>query len=256
VVEARSSVRESTLFARKPKTLVRVLDVWKTRPPHVFFLKFFFFSFVTNGCRRTRMWAHPVLTHTSAIGSRAGLGTEWVWLGGPWRAWCPSRGRRDCCGGRCQHPDEHVRSSAPWSQYQRPVKVVDQSYRLRGWVRNMAGSFYGERYSPSEMVRHALIFFPALAEAFGVGGLITQRSRLKDTAEAFAIRSALIDDTGSPRNENCYPMVRLAPTSTQMVGLPSHQNFVDRTHPYRACVSVRFDTVQPPISTVQLWRQL
>ncbi len=109
------------------------------------------------------------------------------------------------------------------NQYGLPVKVVVINNGWQGMVRQWQESFYGERYSNSEMTG-GMPNFAALAEAFGVRGMaITERGRLHaDLAEALAHPGPVFIDVQVRRNENCYPMVPPGASNAQMVGLPSH----------------------------------
>ncbi|MCP9849315.1 biosynthetic-type acetolactate synthase large subunit [Cyanobium sp. Morenito 9A2] len=109
------------------------------------------------------------------------------------------------------------------NQYGLPVKVVVINNGWQGMVRQWQESFYGERYSNSEM-SGGMPNFAALAEAFGVRGMtISERENLHaDLAEALAHPGPVFIDVVVRRNENCYPMVPPGASNAQMVGLPSH----------------------------------
>jgi acetolactate synthase-1/2/3 large subunit len=125
------------------------------------------------------------------------------------------------------------------SQYNLPVKVVVLNNGWQGMVRQWQESFYGERYSASEMMG-GMPDFAALAEAFGVRGVcIEERSTLRQQLqEALDHPGPAFIDVKVRRNENCYPMVPPGASNAQMVGLPSHPELaIDTTRHCHACGS-------------------
>ncbi len=123
------------------------------------------------------------------------------------------------------------------SQYALPVKVVIINNGWQGMVRQWQESFYGERYSASEMTG-GMPDFPLLAEAFGVKGVgISERSTFRQQlAEALAHPGPALIDVRVRRNENCYPMVPPGASNAQMVGLPSHPELaIDTTRQCGSC---------------------
>jgi acetolactate synthase I/II/III large subunit len=125
------------------------------------------------------------------------------------------------------------------SQYNLPVKVVVINNGWQGMVRQWQESFYGERYSASEMT-NGMPNFAALAEAFGVLGVrIEERANLRQQLqEAFDHPGPAFIDVKVRRNENCYPMVPPGASNAQMVGLPSHPELaIDTSRHCQACGS-------------------
>ncbi len=125
------------------------------------------------------------------------------------------------------------------SQYNLPVKVVVINNGWQGMVRQWQESFYGERYSASEMTA-GMPNFEALAEAFGVRGVrIEARSTLRQQLhEALDHPGPAFIDVKVRRNENCYPMVPPGASNAQMVGLPSHPELaIDTSRHCHACGS-------------------
>ena len=125
------------------------------------------------------------------------------------------------------------------SQYNLPVKVVVINNGWQGMVRQWQESFYGERYSASEMTG-GMPNFAALAEAFGVRGVcIEERSSLRQQLqEALDHPGPAFIDVKVRRNENCYPMVPPGASNAQMVGLPSHPELaIDTSRHCQACGS-------------------
>jgi acetolactate synthase-1/2/3 large subunit len=125
------------------------------------------------------------------------------------------------------------------SQYDLPVKVVVLNNGWQGMVRQWQESFYGERYSASEMTG-GMPNFAALAEAFGVRGVrIEDRASLRDQLQAALDHPGpVFIDVKVRRNENCYPMVPPGASNAQMVGLPSHPELaIDTSRHCHACGS-------------------
>jgi acetolactate synthase-1/2/3 large subunit len=123
------------------------------------------------------------------------------------------------------------------AQYNLQVKVVVLNNGWQGMVRQWQESFYGERYSASEMAA-GMPDFAALATAFGVRGVeISERSRLREQlADALAHPGPAFIDVKVRRNENCYPMVPPGASNAQMVGLPSHPELaIDTTRQCGTC---------------------
>nr|YP_009675007.1 acetolactate synthase 2 large subunit [Rhizochromulina marina]QDH81858.1 acetolactate synthase 2 large subunit [Rhizochromulina marina] len=115
------------------------------------------------------------------------------------------------------------------AQYKLPIKIIIINNKWQGMVRQWQQSFYGERYSHSNMQAGAPDF-SQLANSYGI------KSKRIDTVFAFydEIESALkIDgpiliDVQVNEDENCYPMVAPGKSNSQMMGIfkrnPENQN--------------------------------
>ncbi len=195
-------------------------------------------AFVTTDVGQHQMWAAQFLnTPPRHWISSSGLGTMGF-------------GMPAAMGVQVAFPDEQVicvagdasilmniQELGTLSQYQLPVKVVILNNGWQGMVRQWQESFYGERYSASEMT-DGMPHFAALAEAFGVKGVqISERGRLRqDLAAALAHPGPALIDVRVRRNENCYPMVPPGASNAQMVGLPSHPELaIDTTRQCGSC---------------------
>lgn len=101
------------------------------------------------------------------------------------------------------------------------VKTVIINNGWQGMVRQWQETFYGERYSSSNM-EVGMPNFELLAEAFGVKGMVVaDRSQLQDAiATMLAHDGPVLMDVRVRRNENCYPMVAPGKSNAQMLGLP------------------------------------
>ena len=195
-------------------------------------------AFYTTDVGQHQMWAAQFL-HTGPRRwvSSAGLGTMGF-------------GMPAAMGVQTAYPQEavicvagdasilmNIQELGTLSQYHLPVKVVVLNNGWQGMVRQWQESFYGERYSASEMTG-GMPNFPALAEAFGVKGVqISERSELRSAlAEALAHPGPAFIEVKVRRNENCYPMVPPGASNAQMVGLPSHPELaIDTTRECHSC---------------------
>ena len=195
-------------------------------------------AFYTTDVGQHQMWAAQFL-HTGPRRwvSSAGLGTM-------------GYGMPAAMGVQTAYPQEpvicvagdasilmNIQELGTLSQYDLPVKVVVLNNGWQGMVRQWQESFYGERYSASEMTG-GMPNFPALAEAFGVKGVqITERSELRSSlAEALAHPGPAFIEVKVRRNENCYPMVPPGASNAQMVGLPSHPELaIDTSRECHSC---------------------
>jgi acetolactate synthase I/II/III large subunit len=107
------------------------------------------------------------------------------------------------------------------SQYGIKVKTVIINNGWQGMVRQWQQTFYGERYSSSNM-EVGMPDFVLLAKAFGIKGMvIRKRDELQDAiAEMLAHDGPVLVDAQVHREENCYPMVAPGKSNAQMIGLP------------------------------------
>jgi acetolactate synthase I/II/III large subunit len=110
---------------------------------------------------------------------------------------------------------------ATLAQYNIKAKTVILNNGWQGMVRQWQESFYGERYSSSNM-EVGMPNFKKLAEAFGVKGIVieTPDQLASGIAEMLAHDGPVLVDVRVRRDENCYPMVPPGKSNAQMVGLP------------------------------------
>lgn len=108
------------------------------------------------------------------------------------------------------------------AQYGINVKTIIINNGWQGMVRQWQETFYGERYSCSNMQK-GMPDFVKLAEAYGVKGMVV--SRREDLAGAIAEMLAhdgpVLLDAKVKKNENCYPMVAPGKSNSQMIGIPA-----------------------------------
>ncbi|MEO1210491.1 MAG: biosynthetic-type acetolactate synthase large subunit [Cyanobacteria bacterium J06638_20] len=108
------------------------------------------------------------------------------------------------------------------AQYGINIKTIIINNGWQGMVRQWQETFYGERYSSSNMQK-GMPDFVKLAEAYGVKGMVVNRR--EDLAEAIAEMLAydgpVLLDAQVKKDENCYPMVAPGKSNAQMIGIPA-----------------------------------
>ena len=107
------------------------------------------------------------------------------------------------------------------AQYDIAVKTVIINNGWQGMVRQWQQTFYGERYSSSNM-QVGMPDFELLARAYGVKGLVVHNRDQLSTAvaEMLAHDGPVLMDVHVRKDENCYPMVAPGKGNHQMLGLP------------------------------------
>ncbi|MEL6442376.1 MAG: biosynthetic-type acetolactate synthase large subunit [Cyanobacteria bacterium J06621_8] len=108
------------------------------------------------------------------------------------------------------------------AQFAINVKTVIINNGWQGMVRQWQQSFFGERYSASNMEVGAPDI-KLLAAAYGVKGMVIRdRSELASAiAEMLAYDGPVLMDVRVTKNENCYPMIAPGKSNAQMLGLPT-----------------------------------
>ena len=101
------------------------------------------------------------------------------------------------------------------------AKTVIINNGWQGMVRQWQQSFFGERYSSSNM-EVGMPNFIKLADAYGVKGMMVERREDLSAAiaEMLAYDGPVLLDARVKRDENCYPMVAPGKSNAQMLGLP------------------------------------
>ena len=195
-------------------------------------------AYITTDVGQHQMWAAQYL-HTGPRRwiSSAGLGTMGYGMPAAMGVQTAFPDAQVICVAGDASILMNIQELGTLSQYGLAVKVVVLNNGWQGMVRQWQESFYGERYSASEMTG-GMPNFPALAEAFGVKGVrITERSELRhQLAEALAHPGPAFIEVQVRRNENCYPMVPPGASNAQMVGLPSHPELaIDTSRDCHSC---------------------
>jgi acetolactate synthase-1/2/3 large subunit len=195
-------------------------------------------AYITTDVGQHQMWAAQFL-HTGPRRwiSSAGLGTMGYGMPAAMGVQTAFPNEQVICVAGDASILMNIQELGTLSQYNLPVKVVVLNNGWQGMVRQWQESFYGERYSASEMTG-GMPNFPAVAEAFGVRGVrIHERSQLRQSlAEALAHPGPAFIEVQVRRNENCYPMVPPGASNAQMVGLPSHPELaIDTSRECHSC---------------------
>jgi acetolactate synthase-1/2/3 large subunit len=179
-------------------------------------------AYYTTDVGQHQMWAAQFLkTGPNRWISSAGLGTMGFGL--------PA-----AMGAKVAVPDEEVicisgdasfqmnlQELATLAQYNIKAKIVIINNGWQGMVRQWQETFYGERYSSSNM-ETGMPDFALLAKAFGIKGMVVHdRHELSDAiTEMLAHDGPVLLDVHVKRDENCYPMVAPGKSNSQMIGLP------------------------------------
>ena len=118
------------------------------------------------------------------------------------------------------------------AQYGLAVKTVIINNGWQGMVRQWQQTFYGERYSSSNM-EVGMPDFVVLAKAFGIKGMIIHnRTELSDAiAEMLAHDGPVLLDARVTKDENCYPMVAPGKSNAQMLGLVKSSEAANEAEP-------------------------
>jgi acetolactate synthase-1/2/3 large subunit len=181
-------------------------------------------AYVTTDVGQHQMWAAQFL-HTGPRRwiSSAGLGTMGFGMPAAMGVQTAFPSEQVICVAGDASILMNIQELGTLNQYNLPVKVVVLNNGWQGMVRQWQESFYGERYSASEMTG-GMPNFPMVAEGFGVKGVrISERASLRQQlSEALNHPGPAFIEVQVRRNENCYPMVPPGASNAQMVGLPSH----------------------------------
>lgn len=119
------------------------------------------------------------------------------------------------------------------AQYGINVKTVIINNGWQGMVRQWQQTFYGERYSSSNM-QVGMPNFVKLADAFDIKGIVVRdRSELDEAIAAMLAHDGpVLMDVWVKRDENCYPMVAPGKSNAQMLGLPERQETAKIAQPF------------------------
>jgi acetolactate synthase-1/2/3 large subunit len=122
----------------------------------------------------------------------------------------------------------NLQELATLAQYGINVKTLIINNGWQGMVRQWQQTFFGERYSASNM-QAGMPNFELLSQAFGIKGITVRgRDQLAGAiAEMLAHQGPVLVDVQVTKDENCYPMVAPGKSNAQMLGLPERPNKVD-----------------------------
>jgi acetolactate synthase-1/2/3 large subunit len=126
----------------------------------------------------------------------------------------------------------NLQELASLSQYRINVKTIIINNGWQGMVRQWQETFFGERYSSSNM-QVGMPNFELLAQAFGVKGMtVREHSQLSEAIiQMLAYDGPVLIDVHVTKNENCYPMVVPGKSNAQMLGLPERKAVVQSITP-------------------------
>ncbi|WP_121967991.1 biosynthetic-type acetolactate synthase large subunit [Leptolyngbya sp. BC1307] len=115
----------------------------------------------------------------------------------------------------------NLQELATLAQYGIDVKTVILNNGWQGMVRQWQQTFFGERYSSSNM-EVGMPDFVMLAQAFGLKGMVVNDpAELSEAiSEMLAHDGPVLMDVRVRRDENCYPMIPPNKSNADMVGLP------------------------------------
>ncbi|MGF1539895.1 MAG: biosynthetic-type acetolactate synthase large subunit [Pleurocapsa sp.] len=116
------------------------------------------------------------------------------------------------------------------------VKTVIINNGWQGMVRQWQQTFYGERYSSSNM-EVGMPDFQLLAQAYGIKGIVVkERAELKKAiAQMLSHDGPVLMDARVTRDENCYPMIAPGKNNAQMLGLPKKNSHPELTAQSTIC---------------------
>ena len=114
----------------------------------------------------------------------------------------------------------NLQELATVSQYNLPIKILIINNKWQGMVRQWQQTFYGERYSHSNMEKGSPNFVQ-LAQSFGIMGMQLEfREDLYETLKLFlGYMGPMVLDCRVREEENCYPMVAPGKSNSQMLGI-------------------------------------
>ena len=106
------------------------------------------------------------------------------------------------------------------AQYNLPIKIIIINNRWQGMVRQWQQSFYGERYSHSNMEKGAPNF-SLLANSYGIKSLKFEKIKNLSSQLKAALNylGPILIDVIVTEDENCYPMVAPGKNNQQMIGI-------------------------------------
>lgn len=106
------------------------------------------------------------------------------------------------------------------AHYNLPIKIILLNNRWQGMVRQWQQSFYGERYSHSNMTL-GMPNFIQLAKAYGINAksLTFTKNMEHELYHTIYSTGPYLVDCQITKDENCYPMVAPGKSNSQMIGI-------------------------------------
>jgi len=106
------------------------------------------------------------------------------------------------------------------SKYELPIRIMIINNHWQGMVRQWQESFYGERYSHSNMEKGSPDFIK-LAESYNIKAIsiFNKKELEKELEKSIDYLKPILFEFIVVENENCYPMVAPGKSNSQMMGI-------------------------------------
>ncbi|MEL7036618.1 MAG: biosynthetic-type acetolactate synthase large subunit [Cyanobacteria bacterium J06592_8] len=188
-------------------------------------------AYYTTDVGQHQMWAAQFLKNGPRQWiSSAGLGTMGFGLPAAMGAKVALPNHEVICIAGDASVQMNIQELGTLMQYGINAKTVIINNGWQGMVRQWQQTFFGERYSSSNM-ELGMPDFVKLAESYGVKGILVSRpDELHDAlTEMLAYDGPVLMDVRVRRDENCYPMVAPGKSNAQMIGLPERKKLEQAT---------------------------
>nr|WDA99960.1 acetohydroxyacid synthase large subunit [Cyanidium sp. THAL103] len=184
-------------------------------------------AYISTDVGQHQMWAAQFLkVKPKRWLSSSGLGTMGYGLPAAIGAKIGNKNKKVICITGDASFQMNIQELGTISQYQLDIKIFILNNHWQGMVRQWQQTFYGERYSHSNM-KEGQPNFVKLANAYGIKGISIQDSlelKLK-LQQIIKMKEPMIIDCKVINDENCYPMISPGKSNSEMIGLiknPQH----------------------------------
>lgn len=182
-------------------------------------------AYYTTDVGQHQMWAAQFLNNGPRRWiSSAGLGTMGYGMPAAMGAKMALPDEEVICVAGDSSIQMNIQELGTISQYGINIKTVIVNNGWQGMVRQWQETFYGERYSSSNM-EAGMPDTVLLAKAYGIKGiLVSHRDELQGAiAEMLAHKGPVLLEVKVKKDENCYPMVAPGKSNAQMLGITPPQ---------------------------------